>query len=283
MASCFPDHVVGPAGGASPSRAELLASADEYQQVPAMRFLLIGLISLFPLHVQASELASDVRQLIIGVAPGWDSSSGNMQLFERRGKNWQAVSEVIPVLFGRDGLAWGRGVHEEQDGRKKLERDGRAPAGLFVIGKIYGYDPQLPEGADYPYHQVTLADAWIDDVNSPDYNRHVRIDPKNPPAWFEKQKMRHNDFAYHWLVEIRHNSDPPVPGAGSAIFFHIRRGVTRPSAGCTTMARVDLIKMIRWLRADKDPHYVLLPRHEYVRKWRDWGLPAPEQAQQVLR
>ena len=39
--------------------------------------------------------------------------------------------------------------------------------------------------------------------------------------------MRSGDFAYHWLIEIRHNSDPPVPGAGSAIFFHIRRGVNQ--------------------------------------------------------
>ena len=64
---------------------------------------------------------------------------------------------------------------------------------------------------------------------SPDYNRFVTIDdPEHPPPWFAKEKMRHNDFAYRWLVEIRHNSDPPVPNDGSAIFFHIRRGVDPP-------------------------------------------------------
>src|SRR3712207_9253115 len=76
------------------------------------------------------------------------------------------------------------------------------------------------------------------------YNKHIVIpDPANPPPWFEKQKMRHGDFAYRWLVEIRHNSDPPVAGDGSAIFFHIRRGVTRPSVGCTTMAENDLVRV----------------------------------------
>ena len=104
----------------------------------------------------------------------------------------------------------------------------RRPA-FFEIGKIYTYDAQLPAGADFPFHQVTTADAWIDDVNHPDYNRFVTDpDPANPPPWFAKQKMRHNDFAYRWLVEVRHNSDPPVSGAGSAIFFHIRRGVSSP-------------------------------------------------------
>src|SRR5438034_104609 len=83
------------------------------------------------------------------------------------------------------------------------------------------------------------------------------------PDWNAKQKMRHNDFAYRWLVEIRHNSDPPVPGAGSAIFFHIRRGVDRPSAGCTTMAEPELVKLVSWLRASRRPCYVLLPAAEY--------------------
>ena len=163
-----------------------------------------------------------------------------------------------------------------ENGLRKTERDGRAPAGVFRIGKIYTYDAQLPSGADFPFHQVTTADAWVDDVKSSDYNRLVTIpDPAKPPPWFDKQKMRHNDFAYRWLVEIRHNSDPPVPGAGSAIFFHIRRGVSRPSAGCTTMAEPDLVKMITWIRAARHPAYVLLPAAEYDKKWQGWNLPAP--------
>ena len=85
--------------------------------------------------------------------------------------------------------------------------------------------------------------------------------------------MRHNDFAYRWLVEIRHNSDPPVPGGGSAIFFHIRRGVNRPTAGCTTMAEANLVRMITWLRAAQHPCYVLLPAKDYEDKEKAWGLP----------
>jgi L,D-peptidoglycan transpeptidase YkuD (ErfK/YbiS/YcfS/YnhG family) len=164
-----------------------------------------------------------------------------------------------------------------------VERDGRAPAGVFRIGKIYTYDSALPSGADYPFRTVSRADAWIDDVTHPNYNQHVVVDPASPPAWFEKQKMRHGDFAYRWLIEIRHNSDPPVPGAGSAIFFHIRRGVARPSAGCTTMAENDLVSLIQWLRADRRPHYALLPQSEYLAKWKDWGLPSPEAAAALVK
>ena len=184
----------------------------------------------------------------------------------------------MPVLFGKNGLAWGRGLAgQDEAGRHKTERDGRAPAGIFRIGKIYTYDPALPPGANFPFHQVTKADAWIDDPSRPDYNRFVTIDdPEHPPPWFRKQKMRHNDFAYRWLVEIRHNSDPPVPNEGSAIFFHIRRGVQRPTSGCTTMAEGELVRMIKWLRADRVPCYVLLPVAVYREKAAVWQLPAPE-------
>lgn len=229
--------------------------------------------------VGAAGVPADCTQLIVAVAPGWDARQGRMQLLERsRGSSWKPVSESVPVLFGKHGLAWGSGLAgQDEAGLRKQERDGRAPAGVFRIGKIYTYDAHLPKGADYPFHQVTTADAWIDDVNHPDYNRFVRIeDPANPPPWFEKQKMRHNDFAYRWLVEVRHNSDPPVRGHGSAIFFHIRRGVTRPSAGCTTMAESDLVHMIRWLRQDRQPCYALLPAAEYQEKWRVWNLPPPD-------
>jgi L,D-peptidoglycan transpeptidase YkuD (ErfK/YbiS/YcfS/YnhG family) len=180
------------------------------------------------------------------------------------------------VLYGKNGLAWGRGVlGTDEAGLHKAEHDGRAPAGVFKIGAIYTYDAKLPEGADYPFHQVTANDAWVDDITLPEYNRFVTIDPKSQPPWFEKQKMRLNDFAYRWLVEIRHNADPPVPGDGSAIFFHIRRGTTRPTSGCTTMAEEDLVSLIRLLRADKHPEYALLPWSEYQLKWKPWGLPPP--------
>jgi L,D-peptidoglycan transpeptidase YkuD (ErfK/YbiS/YcfS/YnhG family) len=250
-----------------------ISSRASNLQMRSRGWWLLVMLLLLPIGLFAGEL-DGVRQLIVAVAPTWDSTTGTLQRYERDDRKWRAVGEPWPVLFGKNGLAWGSGLRgQEEPGRHKAERDGRAPAGLFRLGTIYTYDAALPAGSDYPFHTVTEADAWVDDVNLPDYNRHVVIDPKNPPPWFEKQKMRHGDFAYRWLVEIRHNADPPVPGAGSAIFFHIRRGPQRPSAGCTTMAESDLVTLIRWLRADAKPTYVLLPREEYAAKAKMWGLP----------
>jgi L,D-peptidoglycan transpeptidase YkuD (ErfK/YbiS/YcfS/YnhG family) len=234
-----------------------------HSPLPRLALLFLALLGF---TAPARALDASVQQLIVSTAPGWDSQNGHLQ------------------LFGKGGLAWGRGVlGTDEPGTHKTERDKRAPAGVFRIGTIYTYDAALPEGSDFRFHTVTTRDAWVDDPTSPDYNKHVAIpDPANPPPWFEKQKMRHNDFAYRWLVEIRHNSDPPVAGEGSAIFFHIRRGADRPSAGCTTMAEPNLVKLIRWLRVAGNPHYALLPKTEYLRKWQAWGLPSPQEAVALL-
>jgi len=227
----------------------------------------------------AATLPADVTQLVIAIAPDWDAPRGKLARFERSADGWRAVSVSIPVQLGRNGLAWGRGVlGMGEPGRQKVEGDLRAPAGVFAIGKVFGYAAALPAGADValPYHQVTPADAWIEDPALPDYNRHVVVDLTNPPPWFARERMHLDDPAFRWRVEIRHNADPPEPGAGSAIFLHVRRGANRLTAGCTTMAGDELVALITWLRVERRPHYVLLPWGEYQRRAETWQLPAVE-------
>src|SRR5437763_7326741 len=154
-------------------------------------FLIYALISLGS-SARAAGLPDDCTQLTLGIAPDWNSVHGTIQLFERpRGGSWNAVSAQFPVLFGKNGVAWGTGLAgQDEPGLRKKERDGRAPAEVFEIGEVFGYDSNLPPGADYPYRQVTEADVWSDDPRSPNYNRHIVIDPKNPPDDYTHEKMR---------------------------------------------------------------------------------------------
>ncbi len=201
-----------------------------------------------------------------------------MQCFERANENapWKPVFEnSFPVLLGKNGLAWGRGVFTlPQNGiGEKVERDGKAPAGVFRLGEFFGYAASPPAGTRWPYMKVTAYDAWVDDVNSPHYNQHVRVQPGNIPPWFEKQRMRLGDNAYKWMLAIQHNTNPASPGHGSAIFFHVRRGANVPTAGCTSMAEENLARVIRWLNPAASPHYVLLPAGEYQMLRSAWRLP----------
>jgi len=242
-------------------------------------FLLAGLLSLLPLTESHAQLGRAVRQVIVTQAATWNSNTASLQCWQRSAADqpWQPVFEkAVPVLLGKKGLAWGRGVfNPPQNGiPAKIEKDWRAPAGVFQLGSLFGYAPRPPGGARWPYIQVGPWDAYVDDSNSLYYNRHVRIDPrKGIPPWFEKQKMRLGDTAYKWMLEIRHNQQPTAPGYGSAIFFHVRRGPTTPSAGCTTMAEADLTRLIRWVDPSAAPHYVLLPKADYAALRGAWGLP----------
>lgn len=244
-----------------------------------LRFLLfaLGLPLFISVKLQA-QIGSNVRQVIVSRAATWSSNTAMLQAYQRssvRGP-WRPVfTKPFPVMLGRSGLAWGRGVfNSPQNGTPpKVERDCRAPAGVFQLGTLFGYAAEAPSGARWPYLRVGALDAYVDDPQNPYYNQHVRIDPRNVPPWFEKQKMRLGDAAYKWMLEIRHNQKPAVPGYGSAIFFHVRRGPTKPSAGCTTMAVENLEQMIRWIDPQASPHYVLLPQADYDYLRGSWHLP----------
>lgn len=246
-----------------------------------LRSLALGSLAPIPRKTSARQVALPrTSQLLLGIAEDWSSSRGTLYPFHRdkKGKWVASFGKSIPVLLGRNGLAWGRGAVPNPEPPAKREGDRRAPAGYFSLGLILGYEDTLPSGSDpkLSYRQVTRWDAWPDDPRNPYYNQHVVIDPsKGVPSWFESQKMRLGDAAYHWLIEVRHNVEPkPVPGGGSAIFFHIRRGPDRTTFGCTTMKQSDLESVLRWLRHEANPHYVLLPKAEYRRLQGPWDLPS---------
>jgi hypothetical protein len=226
------------------------------------------------------ELAGSATQLVVCLAPESKSYEGTLQLFSRKANGkWTSDSGRWPVLFAPRGLAWGRGVNPPQPGPQKRTDDHRNPAGLFKLGPVLGYAPRLPDGAGgWPYHQVTDRDAWIDDPALPDFNHLFTLPPDTPPpSWWDREHMHIGDFAYEWMVVIEHNYDSPVPEAGNSIFFHIRRGEHYRTAGCTTMAKEDLVRLIKWLKPGSNAMMVELSRADYQRLWKDWGLPPPEE------
>ena len=79
----------------------------------------------------------------------------------------------IPAVVGRNGLAWGRGIHLEPPagGPQKREGDGKAPAGIFRLGIAFGYGPgDSAPWIRLPYQQMTERIKCVDDVASPFYN-----------------------------------------------------------------------------------------------------------------
>lgn len=233
------------------------------------------------LFLSTTALQADTpapRQLLLAIAPNTETFTGTIRLFHRNNSGaWIADAEPWPVLFGKKGLAWGRGLHAAQPGLQKAERDGRSPAGRFRIGFALGNEPQLPAGSQWTYHAKSPNDAWIEDPTLPNYNHLVTVPENDRPAWFDKQRLKLDDPAYHWLLVIEHNYPDSVAGAGSAIFFHVRRGEFVPTAGCTTMPQDRLEQILRWLQPSANPQFVLLAQADYDRLWKSWDIPSPQQ------
>ncbi len=242
-----------------------------------MRTLLTLLLTTCLLSAQVPH---NCRQAVVGITNGWNSSRATLSVYEKNGHHWQLVGKPWQARLGRNGTAWGHGIHPRVKSTAPVKREGdrRAPAGIFKIGGAYGYARQIARHPRLYYRTITPRDLWIEDRASPHYNRHIIL--KRPPraTWEKKGQMRQNDHAHSLKLYIGHNDailgGRPVPGLGSAIFFHIwRGGGSRPTAGCTTMAEPMLKQLIARINPAKNPVYILLPRTEYTRLRRAWRLP----------
>jgi L,D-peptidoglycan transpeptidase YkuD (ErfK/YbiS/YcfS/YnhG family) len=221
---------------------------------------------------------ADTRQLVLVTTADWNATTGTLRRFERSGEAaWREVGAPSPITVGRNGAAWGIGLHASQPaGPVKQEGDGRAPAGVFRIGTAFGY---ADRGATaWPYQGMTASD-WCIDVNaSPLYNRIVDARQVGEAAVAgSTEPMRRDlhaggDQRYKLGFVIEHNPDNRS-GAGSCIFAHLWKAPGETTAGCTAMAEPVMQELLAWLKPDDRPVFVLLPVNELERLAAAWQLP----------
>ncbi|RON49400.1 D-alanyl-D-alanine dipeptidase [Pseudomonas frederiksbergensis] len=214
---------------------------------------------------------STSQQLIIVTTKNWSATQGTAQRYERHGKTFQKIGEPFAVVIGKSGLAWGKGltVVEPRQGPVKREGDGKAPAGIFKLGTAFGYDKTAD--TQLPYLPLTPTLECVDDSQSKRYNELVD-GATVAKDWNSSETMRRDDDMYRNGIFIEHNT-PAVAGAGSCIFFHIWRGPTSPTLGCTAMDPADIKRLLGWLDPGQMPLLVQLPEAEYVQLRERWGLP----------
>mgnify|MGYP000566087747 CR=1 FL=1 len=228
----------------------------------------------------SAQIPAKSRQVIIGIAESWGSSHVTLSMFEKNSSGqWQIDGKAWKGRLGRNGLAWGLGIHPiPTTGLIKKEGDGKAPAGIFSIGTAYGYAKSIKKRPSQVYRRITTRDLWVEDSSSPHYNSHLVINYEPRSAFEKAAQMRQNDYAHSLKLFIGHNAPTAtkraIPRAGSAIFFHIwRGGGSRPTAGCTTMHPDQLKLLISKIDPAKQPVYILLPKAEYLKLRTRWKLP----------
>jgi L,D-peptidoglycan transpeptidase YkuD (ErfK/YbiS/YcfS/YnhG family) len=234
-------------------------------------------LALLVAALVASPVPPQCRQLVLSTAAGWDATRATLQAYERTAAEvpWKAVGAPIPASLGRSGLAWGRGRHAAGlAGPRKQEGDGRSPAGVFDLRVLTGYDAQPPHGARLPYRQATPTLRCVDEARSRFYNQLVD-ESQVAKDWSSAEEMRRADELYRFVVWVGHNDDPVVPGGGSCIFLHLRRGADSVTAGCTAFEPEPMQRLLRWLDPQARPALVQLPESEAAARAAAWGLPKP--------
>lgn len=214
-------------------------------------------------------------QLLVVTTPAWDSVSGTLQRYARRGPKapWRAEGPPVPVVVGQSGLAWGDDVLGRRRDPHKREGDGRAPAGRFPLGTAFGFAPaSAMDGVQLPYLQLADDTECVDDTASLHYNTVVGRGAVPAADWASAERMRTIDL-YRLGVVVRYNAAPIRRGRGSCIFLHIWRAAGSPTSGCTAMPAGDLETIVRWLDPARRPMLVQLPAAEYARLRGAWGLP----------
>jgi D-alanyl-D-alanine dipeptidase len=216
-------------------------------------------------------IPSETRQLILVIAPNWDSKKGVMRRYERR-PAWTKIDEA-PVILGAKGLAWGCGLTSlEGKGPVKKEGDHRTPTGIFPVGKAYGPGAEPPEGTSWPYQPVNEKWFCVDDPKSGSYNLIVNVE-HTEKDWSSAEEMRRKDFIYDWVINIEQNYPGVKAGCGSCIFFHVWRKPDGITEGCVAMAEDDIKKMMVWLKPKDKPLTVILTEDSYHALKKAWDLP----------
>lgn len=135
----------------------------------------------------------------------------------------------MPCTIGRSGAC---------AAGDKREGDGCTPLGSWPIRAVLLRPGKVSSaGIGLPWRWTHAGDGWSDDPADPSYNRPVRL-----PRLFSAETLQRSDDAYDVVVILGHNDAPPVPGMGSAIFFHLSEG--RPTAGCVAVDRDDMLRLL---------------------------------------
>src|SRR5437763_69436 len=192
-----------------------------------MMIMRLVTLLVFVLSSPAMSAATDslqrTRQCLVVVSRDWNAKTGVLRAFERNGSRsaWQMHGPAIPVVLGKKGLAWGRGLADFNPAIRKAEGDNKAPAGIFRLGPAFGYAPKsAARWIKLPYVSLTPQTEGIDDPHSRYYNQLVDRSKVAKVDWHSSEQMLRADNLYKWGIVVAHNPTA-ISNAGSCIFLHI--------------------------------------------------------------
>jgi D-alanyl-D-alanine dipeptidase len=174
---------------------------------------------------------ADARRLVLITAPDMASAQGTARLFVRAsvGEPWQPAGPSFPARLGRTGMGWGEAFRDAaRDGEPaKVEGDKRAPAGIYRIGRSFGFAASARRG----YLRVRRDTVCVDDPSSPAYNTITTRGAVGAKVSVERMG-RVREYRRGLLVDYPTDA---AARAGSCIFIHVWDGKRPGTSGCVAL------------------------------------------------
>jgi len=218
----------------------------------AMTAVLTGLMFLpfslsaenIPLHTQTllDQAPDKTKQAIVVFTPHKEQYGAELSCFERNNDHWRQYFPPVPALIGYAGLA---------EPEEKREGDGKTPPGMYALRFSFGQKVTPP--GKMPYRLMRSDDFWIDDPSSPAYNTLQSGDIGSVSA----ERMKLSDGRYDLGLLIEYNTNPVIPGFGSAIFIHIWKNPQEATHGCVALEGKNLERIMAWLDPEKNPVIII--------------------------
>jgi L,D-peptidoglycan transpeptidase YkuD (ErfK/YbiS/YcfS/YnhG family) len=175
------------------------------------------------------------------ISNGYRGTSGNRPFLTVRihaaagnpCRGWlTAGGRTIPVALGRGGIL-----------ANKREGDGGTPMGRFRPRRLWWRADRHPRPQTFlTVRAIGPEDAWCEDPNDRHYNQPVRLGSDRGG-----DRLKRDDHLYDFIVEIDHNTTPRVAGRGSAVFLHLARADFAPTAGCVSMTKSAMLRLLKGL------------------------------------
>ncbi|MCL2747479.1 MAG: L,D-transpeptidase family protein [Oscillospiraceae bacterium] len=183
-------------------------------------------------------LPPDASQLVVVKSVG---SRAQVYLYEKGSKGLWTENKAYRV----SGWVGAAGVK-----RDKREGDKATPSGQYRIGEAFYIDKAPKTKLDV--FKITKNTYWVDDPNSAYYNQ--RVEGTKHKDWKSAEYMIQYKTAYKYGFVIEYNT-ARVPGAGSAVFFHVG---ARATSGCVAVREADILLYLKVLDRAKNPHIIVM-------------------------
>lgn len=123
----------------------------------------------------------------------------------------------------------------------KREGDGGTPRGIFHPRQLWWRaDRHRRPTTLLPTRPIRREDAWCEDPADRHYNQPIRLGREQAG-----DRLTREDHLYDFIVEIDHNAAPRIAGRGSAVFLHLARPNFGPTAGCVSMTKASMLRLLR--------------------------------------